>query len=51
MGIEDKIISKLNVELGGKIENLSRSKALVDRFVGEINTIEKKVSENLKFPK
>lgn len=44
MGIEERIIAKLNAEFGGNIANLSKSKGLVDSYVEKLNNIEKKVS-------
>lgn len=46
MGIEERVIAKLNAELGGKVENLSRSKDLVNKYVEQLNNIEKKVKLN-----
>lgn len=43
MGIEERVIAKLNAELGSKVENLSRSKELVNKYVEQLNNIEKKV--------
>lgn len=44
MGIDDRIVAKLNAELGGNVDNLSRSKDLVNKFVDQLNCIEKKVN-------
>ena len=43
MGIDDRIVAKLNAELGGNVDNLSRSKDLVNKFADQLNCIEKKV--------
>lgn len=43
MGIEERVIAKLNAELGGKVENLSKSKDLVNKYVDNLNNIERKV--------
>lgn len=43
MGIDDRIVAKLNAELGGNVDNLSRSKDLVNKFANQLNCIEKKV--------
>lgn len=52
MGIDDRIVAKLNAELGGNVDNLSRSKDLVNKFVDQLNCIEKKVKiENFNFIK
>lgn len=44
MGIDDRIVAKLNVELGSNVENISRSKDLVNKFVNRLNNIEAKVN-------
>jgi len=44
MGIEERVVAKLNAELGGKVENLPRSKELVNKYVDQLNNIEKKVN-------
>lgn len=50
MGIDDRIVAKLNAELGANVENISRSKDLVNKFVDQLNVIEEKVkSEKFKF--
>lgn len=57
MGIEDRIVAKLNAELGGSVDNISRSKDLVNKYVNQLNIIEEKVKKlflcflkiNLKF--
>lgn len=43
MGIDDRIVAKLNVELGSNVDNISRSKDLVNKFVNRLNKIEEKV--------
>lgn len=47
MGIEDRIVAKLNAELGGSVDNLSRSKDLVNKYVNKLNTIEDKVKSKI----
>lgn len=41
--MEDRIIAELNSVFGSKVENLSKSHALVDKYVSEMNAIEEKV--------
>lgn len=43
MGVEERVISKLNTELGGNIENLSKSKDLVNKYAEQLNNLERKV--------
>lgn len=43
MGKEERIIAKFNAELGGNVENLARSKELVNKYVNQLNNIERKV--------
>ncbi|CAG9801047.1 unnamed protein product [Chironomus riparius] len=44
MGIEERVIAKLNAELAGKVESLPRSKELVNKYVDQLNNIEKKLN-------
>ncbi|KAG5676779.1 hypothetical protein PVAND_006588 [Polypedilum vanderplanki] len=44
MGIEDKIINKINLQIGANIQNLCKSKELVNSFVEDINAIERKLN-------
>jgi hypothetical protein len=44
MGIDDRIVAKLNADLGSNVDNISRSKDLVNKFVNRLNNIEEKVS-------
>lgn len=44
MSLEDIIIQRLNAELGDKVENLSKSKNLVDRYLKQLDDINDKVS-------
>lgn len=44
MGVEERIIAKINAELGSNVDDLSRSKDLVNGFVNKINLIEEKVN-------
>lgn len=43
MGIDDRIVAKLNAELGSNADNICRSKDLVNKFVNQLNKIEEKV--------
>ena len=44
MSLEDIIIQRLNAELGDKVENLSKSKTLVDKYLKQLDDINDKVS-------
>jgi hypothetical protein len=48
MGIEDRIVNRINSQLGGRVEDLHKSKELVNKFVEEINSTERKVSQKCK---
>lgn len=41
--MENRIIAQFNADLGSNIENLSKSKDLVDKYVTQLNVIEEKV--------
>lgn len=41
--MEHRIVAEINAELGSKVENLSKSHALVDKYVTQLNAIEEKV--------
>lgn len=41
--MEDRIIAELNAELGSKVEDLCKSRALRDKYVDQLNVIEEKV--------
>lgn len=45
MGIDDRIVAKLNAELGSNVENISKSKDLVNKYVNQLNSIEEKVKQ------
>ncbi|CAO1304372.1 unnamed protein product [Diamesa tonsa] len=44
MSLEDTIIQRLNAELGDKVENLSKSKNLVDKYLKQLDDINDKIS-------
>jgi hypothetical protein len=46
--MEHRIIAEINAELGSKVENLSKSHALVDKYVAQLNEIEEKVRKQRK---
>jgi hypothetical protein len=46
--MEHRIIAEINAELGSKVENLSKSHALVDKYVTQLNEIEEKVRKQRK---
>lgn len=41
--MEDRIIAEFNAFFGSDVENLSKSKDLVDKYVDQLNGIEEKV--------
>lgn len=41
--MENRIIAEFNAEFGSKVENISKSHSLVDKYVSQINAIEEKV--------
>jgi hypothetical protein len=43
MGLEERIIAKLNAELGSNVDNLAKGKDLVNKYVAQLNKIEGKV--------
>lgn len=45
--MEDRVIAELNAELGSNVDNLSKSKSLVDKYVDQLNGIEEKVKKFL----
>lgn len=45
--MEDRVIAELNAELGSNVDNLSKSKSLVDKYVDQLNVIEEKVKDFL----
>lgn len=47
--IHDRIIEKLNNEIGKDIKNLNRSKFIIQQYKKQFADIEKKVRKNLKF--
>lgn len=47
--MEDRVIAEINAELGCNVENLSKSKNLVDKYVNQLNAIEEKVENIVKF--
>lgn len=44
MSLEDIIVQRLNAEFGDKVENLSKSKNLVDKYLKQLDDINDKVS-------
>lgn len=52
MSLEDILIQRLNAELGDKVENLSKSKNLVDKYLKQLDDINDKVrlkSDDFKY--
>jgi hypothetical protein len=43
MGFEDKIVAKLNKEIGSNVDTLGKGKDLVEKYVIQLNCIEEKV--------
>lgn len=41
--MEDRVIAELNAELGSKVEDLCKSKSLLDGYVNQLKLIEDKV--------
>lgn len=42
--MEDRIIAEFNTFYGSDVDNLSKSKGLVDKYVDQLNEIEEKVN-------
>lgn len=49
--MEERIINKINKEIGSDIKNLHKSKILLNAFKSDIKNIEKKVRLNLIYEK
>jgi hypothetical protein len=41
--MEDRVIAEFNAVFGSKVENLTKSQGLVDKYVNQLNGIEEKV--------
>lgn len=41
--MEERVLAELNAELGSNVDNLGKSKSLVDKYVNQLNIIEEKV--------
>lgn len=49
--MENRVIAEFNAVFGSKVENLAKSKDLVNKYVDQLNAIEEKVRWTLIFRK
>jgi hypothetical protein len=45
--MEKDILSEINAEIGNKVENISKGNFLVEKYVKQLNEIEKKVKTKI----